>query len=861
MKLLRLTLLAFVFVISVTLQDAKNADCIIRCETLFTGEKILDNGVVVIKGGKIAACGTEKETAGYSSAKTLKAKFAMPGMFTMKEINGVTEKWSSPDIVAADYIDQKTMTQLLRFGITNVIVSPGNDRIISGRISVVKTAGKNRIVKRNCGLKINITDAVEEPPKYFEAPVPPNSNERYPEPKRQYPANRMETFAYIRDFFKSYHPEASHIHVASEKDGRVWIETNKRDDIARVVKMFDGSPLRAIFSVTEEAGAVVNDTKTPIVLRSRISPTTMFVSSAAAGETLARAGVNFFPICYDFDDPLFAVSRALAILPEETRGLELVTSFPAAFSGVEESVGRIVPGLSADVVLLSGKPYAPDTTVEKVLIDGEIVYEGKEKDAPVKRTLDQYPGLQVYRVGTLVVNSGSQYNDGMLAVSSGKIVYAGPERRVPDGTKVTDYRSFVCVPGLVDSMNTTWNVLETSDSVRFGRGLKNDATIYAPTSVASPPSSFAKWESKDAAKSGVTASLLCPLSSGPCSLVKANGKVVREVAAVRFHVRDGNNGLTELKGRFDQIKKYYEEKLKAKLLKVEAPAKSAPKAENDPISGTWEGTITSDVAGTRPFSVSLSLKDGAVYGSISAMGQSRQFQGTWDGKILKFSYKERGVGADINVELDLVSPGKLKGTATVNYMGQKFVAAVDIERTSTNVTAPAAEGGFKEDKAMEALVPLVERRAIAIFTLENAAAVEVLKRALQDFDIDYAIVASSGIGMALEYASTASPRGLIFTGGSLDRFDSLAGYVGRISIGTNSNSQPASSFCAVAARLGLSPEAAVAAVTDWPATIFGIHTIGNLAPGSDADFVMFTSKPSAAGARAMVTVIDGVEIK
>lgn len=69
------------------------------------------------------------------------------------------------------------------------------------------------------------------------------------------------------------------------------------------------------------------------------------------------------------------------------------------------------------------------------------------------------------------------------------------------------------------------------------------------------------------------------------------------------------------------------------------------------------------------------------------------------------------------------------------------------------------------------------------------------------------------------------------------------------------------SFCAVAARLWLSQDAAVSAVTEWPAAILAIHTIGNLVPGSDADFVMFTSKPSSATARAMVTVIDGIEIK
>lgn len=54
------------------------------------------------------------------------------------------------------------------------------------------------------------------------------------------------------------------------------------------------------------------------------------------------------------------------------RGLTVV---PAIAAGIEDRVGSLTPGLQADLCVVTGHPADPRTSVELVLIEGEIVYD------------------------------------------------------------------------------------------------------------------------------------------------------------------------------------------------------------------------------------------------------------------------------------------------------------------------------------------------------------------------------------------------------------------------------------------------------------------------------------------------------
>ncbi len=118
--------------------------------------------------------------------------------------------------------------------------------------------------------------------------------------------------------------------------------------------------------------------------RRRVAPADLPYLYDTAG--LAAAGV---PVAAGSDAPvapadaLTAVraavtraSRSGAVLPgtglDPDRATALVTTAAAYAAGADTELGRIAPGMVADLVLLSAEPHRPDARVEMTVISGEV---------------------------------------------------------------------------------------------------------------------------------------------------------------------------------------------------------------------------------------------------------------------------------------------------------------------------------------------------------------------------------------------------------------------------------------------------------------------------------------------------------
>jgi imidazolonepropionase-like amidohydrolase len=69
---------------------------------------------------------------------------------------------------------------------------------------------------------------------------------------------------------------------------------------------------------------------------------------------------------YGFDDARLDAVRGLTIVPAET-------------AGIAARVGSLEPGKDADVVFLTGHPADPRTSVERVYVEGVLVYDAQEE--------------------------------------------------------------------------------------------------------------------------------------------------------------------------------------------------------------------------------------------------------------------------------------------------------------------------------------------------------------------------------------------------------------------------------------------------------------------------------------------------
>ena len=89
----------------------------------------------------------------------------------------------------------------------------------------------------------------------------------------------------------------------------------------------------------------------------------------------------FFRSGHDGDPrSLYGIAEAAVrdgVDPEDA--LRMVTRQPARFLGSLDRLGSLERGKDADLVLLTGEPFAPGTRVKRVMVGGKFVDEEGEK--------------------------------------------------------------------------------------------------------------------------------------------------------------------------------------------------------------------------------------------------------------------------------------------------------------------------------------------------------------------------------------------------------------------------------------------------------------------------------------------------
>jgi imidazolonepropionase-like amidohydrolase len=55
--------------------------------------------------------------------------------------------------------------------------------------------------------------------------------------------------------------------------------------------------------------------------------------------------------------------------------LESINSDPARQILAADRIGRLIPGLDADIVIKAGQPLDPRTPVQLVMVDGKVAYD------------------------------------------------------------------------------------------------------------------------------------------------------------------------------------------------------------------------------------------------------------------------------------------------------------------------------------------------------------------------------------------------------------------------------------------------------------------------------------------------------
>ena len=374
--------------------------------TILTPEKTIENGIILIKDGKIYGVGEDLKIPKDACIIDAKGKYVIPGLVDgHSHVGMVTDgiEWDDSDVndfsgpvttqmraIDALNLYDGGFDEALSGGVTTVYTGPGSSNVFGGIGAILKTYAENRenmVIKDFASIKMALG--------------PKRSRET--KTKSPYPTTRMGTVALARstlqkarDYLdgkldrKTLDSEDTMMmeHLSDLLKGNVpaHIHTsNMPDEILAAVRIIDEFKIRATIDHgfgSEYYADLLAEKGIPViygpVLMTKKRAGSRYISDKTPG-ILSSRGVKTSIMT---DTPLIPGKNLLlsAIIAAKNgmdprEALKAVTINPAESIGIGDRVGSIEPGKDGDLAILSGHPLKVKTVVEKVLINGEIVFQ------------------------------------------------------------------------------------------------------------------------------------------------------------------------------------------------------------------------------------------------------------------------------------------------------------------------------------------------------------------------------------------------------------------------------------------------------------------------------------------------------
>jgi len=394
-----------------------------RLVTITRGE--IENGVLIIKGGKLSAVG--KDIAIPKGAKIIDASkyIVLPGLidsFTnlaAVETEGIEETRDydeatspiTPHLRITDAInpESKLLSVARKSGVTAALSAPGEGNLLSGQSALIRLLG-DQVEEMVVKFPVAVHGSLGELPKL-----------RYGS-KGKAPSTRMGAAALLRQTFIDAQDYLSKItryekklkeFQQKEKEGKadptkkpvppsvdfklqslipiikgelpLIVRANRVDDILTALRIAEEFQLKIILNHGADAYKVAEKlaSRNIPVLVGPLTPYRQTLETSQAtyenAAALSKAGVkiafqtgsvrNVGNLLYEAG---LAVSHGL---PYE-EALKALTINPAEIFGVEDELGSLEEGKRADIVIFDGDPLNPLSHIKMVIIGGKIVEQG-----------------------------------------------------------------------------------------------------------------------------------------------------------------------------------------------------------------------------------------------------------------------------------------------------------------------------------------------------------------------------------------------------------------------------------------------------------------------------------------------------
>ena len=362
---------------------------------------IIDEGVVLIRNGKIEDVGRTVAIPPGATVIEAKGQIVTPGLIDARTSFGVNplDAWETsgavvPQVRIIESFVLPPNSDWLREGVTAVYVTPGPQSVLGGMGAVVKLAGRTSdvVVSDAAGMSASLG---EVPKQSFEQAAP---------------RTRMGEVGLIRDALvraqdyarRGQAGGAAPRDVGLEALGRVLrrevplrVQANTPDDIMNAVRIGREFNVRVVIDVGVGAHVVAADLAkagVPVVVGPNMIGAGFGGRFEFAQHTeenaarLRRAGVQIALSTDDDGGRSVVMEAAIAKahgLPED-QALQAVTLGAAEILGVAARMGSIDRGKDADLVIWDRHPLNTWAKAQKVIVDGRVVFDRSQVPAPVR---------------------------------------------------------------------------------------------------------------------------------------------------------------------------------------------------------------------------------------------------------------------------------------------------------------------------------------------------------------------------------------------------------------------------------------------------------------------------------------------
>ncbi len=405
----------FLLVGSVRAQAPQGAEdvTLIRGGTILTVTRgRIENGSILIRGGKIAAVG--RNISAPPGAKVIDAtgKYIMPGIIDCHSHiaidGGVNEgTLSVTSMVRIEDVLDPTDINIYRDlagGVTTANILHGSANAIGGQNAVIKLRwGKTAREMLFEGAMPGIKFALGENPKRSNFTPPPGTPRRYPATRLGVEATIREAFTQARNYMQEWQEyerrkRAGERVIPPRRDLRleplvevlqgkrlVHAHAYRADEILMLIRLAEEFGFKiATFQHVLEGYKVAKEIAAHGAGASTFSDWWAYKVEAYDaipynGAIMARKGV-----VVSFNSDSAELARRLNLEAakamkygglSEDEALALITINPARQLRIADRVGSIEVGKDADLVIYSGHPLSVYSIVEKVLIDGQVYFD------------------------------------------------------------------------------------------------------------------------------------------------------------------------------------------------------------------------------------------------------------------------------------------------------------------------------------------------------------------------------------------------------------------------------------------------------------------------------------------------------